>query len=119
MSTKRTNTDFLNGVPELLILSLLSRRPMYGYELVQAIRQATNGTLEFGEGCVYPILHHLEAEGMLASKRETVAGRSRVIYRVTSKGTKQLASTTTAWQRIVQAVNYALQGGEHGQPAMA
>ncbi len=119
MSTKRSKTDFLNGVPELLILSLLSRRPMYGYELVQAIRASTGGTLEFGEGCVYPILHYLEAEGMLASKRETVAGRSRVIYRVTSKGSKQLASTTTAWQRIVQAVSQALQGGAHGQPAMA
>ena len=93
MRTKRTNPDFLNGVPELLLLSLLSRRPMYGYELVQAIRASTNGTLEFGEGCIYPILHRLEAEGMLASKRETVAGRSRVIYRVTAKGSKKLASS--------------------------
>jgi len=119
MRTKRTNPDFLNGVPELLILSLISRRPMYGYELVQAIRQATNGTLKFGEGCVYPVLHHLEADGMLASKRETVAGRSRVIYRVTTKGSKQLASTASTWQQIVQSVNHALQGGEHGQPALA
>ncbi len=119
MSAKRTNTDFLNGVPELLILSLVSRRPMHGYELVQAIRASTNGTLEFGEGCVYPILHYLEAGGMLSSKRETVSGRSRVIYRVTSKGTKRLANTTTAWQQIVQAVNHALQGGKDGQPALA
>jgi PadR family transcriptional regulator PadR len=119
MRTKRTNPDFLNGVPELLILSLLSRRSMYGYELVQAIRQATHGTLEFGEGCVYPVLHQLEAEGMLASRRETVAGRSRVIYRVTPKGSKRLASTVTTWQQIVQAVNHALQGGEHGKPALA
>ncbi len=56
---------------------------------------------------------------MLASKRETVAGRSRVIYRVTSKGTKQVASTTSTWQQIVQAVNHTLRGGEHGKPAMA
>jgi PadR family transcriptional regulator, regulatory protein PadR len=119
MKTKRTNPDFLNGVPELLLLSLLSRRPMYGYELVQAIRQSTRGTLEFGEGCVYPILHRLEAEGLLSSKRETVAGRSRVIYRVTAKGSKQLASTTTTWQQIVQAINHALHGGEHGEPALA
>ena len=119
MRTKRTNPDFLNGVPELLLLSLLSRRPMYGYELVQAIHASTNGTLEFGEGCIYPILHRLEAEGMLGSKRETVAGRSRVIYRVTSKGSKKLATATTTWQQIVQAINHALQGGEHGQPALA
>ena len=119
MRTKRTNPDFLNGVPELLLLSLLSRRPMYGYELVQAIRATSNGTLEFGEGCIYPVLHRLEAEGMLGSKRETVAGRSRVIYRVTSKGSKKLATATTTWQQIVQAINHALQGGEHGQPALA
>jgi PadR family transcriptional regulator PadR len=119
MRSKRTNPDFLNGVPELLLLSLLSRRPMYGYELVQAIHASTNGTLEFGEGCIYPILHRLEAEGMLSSKRETVAGRSRVIYRVTSKGSKKLATATTTWQQIVQAINHALQGGEHGQPALA
>ena len=119
MRSKRTNPDFLNGVPELLLLSLLSRRPMYGYELVQAIRASTNGTLEFGEGCIYPVLHRLEADGMLASKRETVAGRSRVIYRVTSKGSKKLASTTNTWQQIVQAVNHALQGTEDGKPAMA
>ncbi len=119
MKTKRTNPDFLNGVPELLMLSLLARRPMYGYELVQAIRQATNETLQFGEGCVYPVLHHLEADGMLASKREIAAGRSRVVYRVTAKGSKQLAGSVTAWQQIVQAVNKALQGGEHGQPDLA
>ena len=119
MRTKRTNPDFLNSVPELLLLSLLSRRPMYGYELVQAIRASTNGTLEFGEGCIYPILHRLEAEGMLASRREMVAGWSRVIYRVTTKGSKKLASATTTWQQIVQAINHALHGGEHGQPAMA
>jgi PadR family transcriptional regulator, regulatory protein PadR len=119
MKTKRTNPDFLNGVPELLILSLLARHPMYGYELVQAIRQASNGTLEFGEGCVYPILHRLEAEGLLGSKRGTVGGRSRVVYRVTTNGSKQLASTTTSWQQIVRAINHALHGGEHGEPALA
>jgi PadR family transcriptional regulator PadR len=118
MKSKRTNPDFLNGVPELLILSLLSRRSMYGYEIVQLIRQSTNGTLEFGEGCVYPILHRLEADGMLGSNRETVAGRSRVVYRVTAKGTKQLASTLTTWQEIVRAIHHALQGGEHGQTAL-
>lgn len=119
MRTKRTNPDFLNGVPELLILSLLARRPMYGYELVQAIRQSTQGTLKFGEGCVYPVLHRLEAEGLLGSKRETVGGRSRVVYRVTVKGSKHFASTATTWRQIVGAVECALQGGEHGEPALA
>jgi PadR family transcriptional regulator PadR len=119
MTIRRTNPDFLNGVPELLILNLLARRPMYGYELVQAIRRSTGGTLEFGEGCVYPVLHRLEAEGLLGSKRGTVGGRSRVVYRVTVKGAKHFSSTATAWRQIVSAVERALQGGEHGEPALA
>jgi PadR family transcriptional regulator, regulatory protein PadR len=40
MATKKTNPDFLNGVPELLILRVLDQRPMHGYDLVQTIRQA-------------------------------------------------------------------------------
>jgi PadR family transcriptional regulator, regulatory protein PadR len=119
MKSKRTNPDFLNGVPELLILSLLSRRAMYGYELVQAIRQSSGGTLEFGEGCVYPILHRLETEGFLGSKRETVGGRSRVVYRVTARGSKRLVNAQSSWRTVVEAIDRALQGGEHGEPALA
>jgi PadR family transcriptional regulator PadR len=119
MKARRTNPDFLNGVPELLILSLLSRRPMYGYELVQAIRQSTGGAIEFGEGCVYPILHRLEAEGLLAGRREDVGGRTRVVYRVVAKGAKQLSSATSGWRTIVAAVDRALSGGEHGKPTLA
>ncbi len=118
MRSKRTNPDFLNGVPELLILSLISRRAMYGYEIVQAIRQVTDGALEFGEGCIYPILHRLESDGLLSGKRETVGGRSRVVYRLTAKGTKQLAGKVAVWQEAIRAISSALQGGDHAQPAL-
>lgn len=118
MRSKRTNPDFLNGVPELLILSLISRRAMYGYEIVQAIRQSSGGALEFGEGCIYPILHRLESDGLLSGKRETVAGRSRVVYRLTAKGTKQLAGKVAIWQETIRAINSALQGGEHAKAAL-
>lgn len=119
MTTKRTNPEFVNGVPELLILSLLARRPRYGYELVQAIRQATGGILEFGEGCIYPILHRLEADGLLDGSRQTVGGRSRVVYRVTVQGAKRLAGTQGQWKRVVEAVEQVLRGGEHGDVALA
>ena len=119
MSRKRTNPDFLNGVPELLILRLLSARPMYGYELVQAIRLATNARIEFGEGCVYPLLHRLEADGLLVSRRETVAGRERFVYRVTVPGRKQLAQRIGVWEEITGAVRLALQGNAHSESDLA
>jgi PadR family transcriptional regulator PadR len=114
-----TNPDFLNGVPELVILRLLDDQPMYGYELVQQIRASSGEHLVFGEGCVYPILHRLEDQGYLTSKRETFGGRSRVIYRVSRRGKARLARVTAEWQRVVAAVGVILQGGIHELPGTA
>jgi len=116
---KKTNPDFLNGVPELLILKLLGQRPMHGYDLVQAIKLSSDSQLEFGEGCVYPILHRLEAQKYLSSRRELVAGRGRIVYRLTKQGHRRLAESWSAWKQVVAGVNAVLQGGEHGQPAVA
>jgi PadR family transcriptional regulator PadR len=115
---RKTNPDFLNGIPELLILKLLSRQPMYGYQLVQAIR-ANGEEFQFGEGCIYPILHRLEAERLLRSRRETVSGRSRVTYELTPQGVGRLAESAGAWERIARAVRRVLRGGEGHEPAMA
>jgi PadR family transcriptional regulator, regulatory protein PadR len=117
--TRKTNPDFLNGVPELLILQLLDRRAMHGYDLVQAIRDASGMKLDFGEGCIYPVLHRLEEQKILSSRRELVGGRNRIVYRVTRHGQKRLAQSLATWQEIVAAVNTVLQGGTHGQAAMA
>jgi PadR family transcriptional regulator PadR len=119
MSAKRTNPDYLNGVPELLVLELLSRRPRYGYELVQAISEATGAELEFGEGCIYPILHRLKDQGLLGCSRENVGGRRRVVYRVTKKGLKRLGQSVANWRRIVGAIDGVLQGGSREKPALA
>lgn len=115
--TKQTNPDYLNGVPELLVLQLLVRRPMYGYELVRAVEQTSGHVLEFGEGCIYPVLHRLEKDGHLVSRRETVAGRSRVVYRVTATGRKRLAGRVAAWRSVVAAVDQVLQGVQHAKRA--
>jgi PadR family transcriptional regulator PadR len=119
MTERRTNPPFTNGVPEMLLLHLLSREPMYGYQLVQAIKSSSQQSLEFGEGCIYPILHRLEADGLLSSKRETVAGRSRVVYRTTAAGLKQLSASVGNWDRILTAVNQVLGRDHHGRPALA
>jgi PadR family transcriptional regulator PadR len=119
MRTKKTNPDFLNGVPELLVLQLLERRPMHGYDLVQTIRVASAKRLDFGEGCIYPILHRLEEQKFLSSKRELAGGRSRIVYSVTKQGQRRLAESQAAWKEIVAAVGAVLAGGEDGRPALA
>ena len=71
MNTRKTN-DFLNGVPGMLLLRLLQRRPMYGYQLVQSIQLASGDALSFGEGCIYPVF----SSGPLVTRPSTVECRA-------------------------------------------
>lgn len=113
MPTSKTNPAFMTGVPEILILRLLADREMYGYELVQAIETATGEAIKLGEGVVYPVLHALEANGCLRSRRKPVNGRTRVYYSVTAAGKKRLVAVTSEWDRITGAVARVLEGGSH------
>ncbi|MEO8204783.1 MAG: helix-turn-helix transcriptional regulator, partial [Chthoniobacterales bacterium] len=72
---------FLNGLPDLLILRLLAGREMYGYEIVAEIRRRSKEVFQFGEGCIYPILHRMVKERQLLERKETVEGRVRRYYR--------------------------------------
>ena len=102
---KKTNPIFLNGVPELLVLRLLSRREMYGYQIIEEIRAQTRETLSFGEGCIYPYLHYLEAEKLVSSRRREVDGRSRNYYKLTPRGGKRLDELTTEWKRVTTGIS--------------
>lgn len=113
MAPRKTNPDFMTGVPELLILRLLSDREMYGYELVQAIEAATGEAIKVGEGVLYPILHALEEQGCLQSRRKPVNGRTRVYYTVTAAGMKRLGALVSEWRRITQAVSNIVTGAKH------
>lgn len=107
---KKTNPSFLNGVPELLVLRLLSRREMYGYQIVEEIRTQTKETLSFGEGCIYPYLHYLEAEKQVSSQRREVDGRSRNYYKLTARGRKRLGELTSEWKRVTSGISLLVEG---------
>jgi PadR family transcriptional regulator PadR len=61
-----------------------------------------------GEGVVYPMLHALEKDGALKSRRKTVGGRSRVYYSLTTRGEKRLAALTGHWTSVNMAVQAVL-----------
>jgi PadR family transcriptional regulator PadR len=113
MVKRDTNPNFMNGVPELLILQLLRGHEMYGYEIVQAIRDHSGGAITFGEGVVYPVLHALEDDGALKSRRRTVNGRSRIYYAVTPSGSHRLASLADNWTKLTSAIQTVLTGAPH------
>jgi len=115
MAARETNPNFMNGVPELLILRLLKHEEMYGYEIVQAIRARTDAVIAIGEGVVYPVLHALERDGALKSRRKTVNSRSRIYYSVTPAGARRLADLSENWTNLAAAIRKMLVGGQHAQ----
>jgi PadR family transcriptional regulator PadR len=118
MAASKTNPAFMTGVPEILILRLLSDQEMYGYELVQAIEAATGQAIQLGEGVVYPVLHALEESGYLRARRKPVNGRTRIYYTVTAAGKKRLAAVMGDWTRISQAVSRVLEGASYAIPSV-
>ena len=109
---KKSNPSFLNGVPELLVLKLLSSREMYGYEIVRAIQAETKSELSFGEGCIYPYLHYFEKEKLVSSRRKEVDGRSRHYYLITPKGRKRLEDLSVEWKRVAAGISLVM-GGQY------
>ncbi|MBQ0152503.1 MAG: helix-turn-helix transcriptional regulator [Chryseobacterium sp.] len=81
------------GTLQNIILKLLSKEvKMYGYQMTQRAKELTEGELEMTEGALYPLLHKLEADGLIFSETQEVNGRSRKYYLLTEKGKKQQAT---------------------------
>jgi PadR family transcriptional regulator PadR len=96
----------------LLVLRLLSRREMYGYEIVKAIQSETREIFSFGEGCIYPYLHYLEKEKLVTSRRKEVDGRSRHYYQLNARGGKRLTELSAEWDRVASGIALIM-GGQH------
>lgn len=104
------DTELLKGTLSLLILSLLSRKEMYGYEIAATVHRDTDGTFTWREGSLYPSLHKLEQGGLIAGEwEEKETGRKRRYYRITKDGRAALKEKLTSWSELCQAVNQILE----------
>jgi len=84
-----------------LILAILARREMYGYQIIQKVIELSGGTLEWSEGMLYPILHKLERERLVRSQwRISETGRRRKYYRLTDQGLKELEKEKSQWKKV-------------------
>ena len=104
------DSELIKGTLALLVLSLLRRRPMYGYELGATVKQETDGAFEWKAGSLYPCLHKLEQDGLVRAEWEgKPEGRQRKYYHLTGNGEAVLAERIQAWSSISQAVNRVLE----------
>jgi DNA-binding PadR family transcriptional regulator len=94
-----------------LVLALLEPGPLYGYEIAQRARR--RGRLRWEEGTLYPLLHRLERDGLLASEwRKAPHGKDRKYYALTRKGRAALARDRAEWKDALRI----LFGARHAEP---
>lgn len=106
---KKMNSELIKGSTITLILKLLSEEAMYGYGLIKALEEKSQGIFLFKEGTLYPILHDLEKKDLIMSYWEAIEGqRKRKYYKITDKGIKELSSRKKEWEVFSNTMNNLL-----------
>ena len=100
--------NFRGALPSL-ILEAVEQEPNHGYRIAQRIKERSRGVLDFKEGTLYPALHKLENDGLVASFEEIENGRPRRYYRITKAGRGVLAKDRAEWRKISHAVTLILE----------
>ena len=92
----------------MMLLKLLSEKDMYGYEMIETLRQRSKNVFELKAGTLYPLLHNLEAKGYLSSYEQDKNGKTRVYYSISKQGKSFLKEKAEEWDVYVRAVSNVL-----------
>ncbi len=96
--------SLISGSTATLILRLLEEKDMYGYEMIETLRQRSQNIFELKAGTLYPLLHSLESKGLLSSYESACSGKLRKYYQITKNGRRFLDEKKQEWKIYAQAV---------------
>ncbi|NBI28126.1 PadR family transcriptional regulator [Chengkuizengella marina] len=107
------NKEVLKGHIDTLILSMLSLRDMYGYELAKMVREKSDNQFELKEGTLYLSLKRLEKNKWIESywSDEQGPGGRRKYYKLTPQGEEGLELKRTEWKFVKTMMDAFLEGG--------
>ena len=98
----KIDKSLMSGSTTMLILSLLAREEMYGYQMITELSRRSDRTFELKEGTLYPILHTLEAERLVtAHEKAAETGRMRKYYRITRAGAMRIQEFKEEWKEVM------------------
>lgn len=96
------NIQFKKGVLELCVLSLLTKRDFYGYELVEYISQH----IDISDGTIYPLLRRFRADGYVTTYlQESQEGPPRKYYKIKEDGRQAFKELLKEWEEFTARVN--------------
>ena len=105
------NKTLLSGSISLLILKLLEEQDMYGYQMIETLRERSDHTFDMKAGTLYPLLHTLEQKGFVEAHEDTQSARPRRYYHLTDHGRRQLVDQEAEFRTYANTVLRILDGG--------
>jgi len=113
LTVMKLTKDLVAASAVPLVLSILAEGESYGYALIQRVRDLSGGAISWTDGMLYPVLHRLEAHGLVRARWvASDAGRKRKYYALTRDGRAALADQKEQWA-VVQAALGRLWGATH------
>ncbi|MGG5255086.1 PadR family transcriptional regulator [Neobacillus sp. SM06] len=101
-------TQLLKGVLEGCVLSIVKEQRIYGYELVQLMRNY--GFTTIVGGTIYPLMQKLEKQGLIKSMElASPDGPNRKYFFITPEGEQQLDDFKEQWSMLIVKVNQILE----------
>ncbi len=99
-----------------LILAVLAQAgESYGYDIILRIRDLSGGVLDWQEGMLYPVLHRLEEEGLIAARWGlSEQGRKRKYYRLQRQGAEALREEMAQWLQVHRTLMKLMDEGQAG-----
>ena len=105
MAPNVEQNTFRRGIMSLVLLSLLRKEDMYGYQLVQETKQLSGGRIQTQEGSLYPVLYKLQEKGYISDRKVLVGKRmTRVYYHLEPAGLEYLRTITEEYDTICTGV---------------
>lgn len=102
-----STTQMMKGILDGCLLSIISEKEVYGYELAEKLEGY--GFHSFSEGTIYPLLLRMQKEELVTSTlKKSTAGPKRKYYTLTPKGEQELDNFITKWSDLQKTVNNVL-----------
>lgn len=106
----KVSRELLKGSTDMIVLSLLEKENMYGYQMIKELSRKSQNIFEFQEGTLYPILHGLEEKNYISSYWDNTETKKRKYYTITKEGKKHLKEKKEEWNLFSCGIKQVLGG---------
>ena len=111
MASENSQNSFRRGAMTLVILALLKKEDMYGYQLVQEIQHSSGGRIVTQEGSLYPVLYKLLDQGLISDRKVQVGKRmTRIYYHLEPAGERKLQELIREYDETTQGIRMIVEG---------